>query len=104
MVEPIRPEDVAATKKAILPPEVITCWNNMIALKYSDGEARIELRDIIASITKAMNTTSKRVLDEDWLEVEDIYRAAGWKVVYDRPGYDENYEPFFIFSKRKSRD
>lgn len=103
MVAPIKPDEVAATKQAILPPEVITCWNNMIAQKFSGGEARIELKDIIASITKAMNTNSKRVLDEDWLEVEDIYRAAGWKVVYDRPGYDETYEPFFVFSK-KSRD
>lgn len=37
------------------------------------------------------------VFDNGWLDFEDIYREVGWKVTYDKPGYNENYKPYFIF-------
>lgn len=101
MVTPIKPSEVAAKKQTILPPEVIEAWNCLIAQKYSGGVARIEQKEIITAIKKVMNLNdAKRIFTEDWLEIEDIYREAGWKVEYDRPGYDEDYEPTFTFSKR----
>ena len=29
-------------------------------------------------------------------------REAGWDVVYDKPGYCEDYKAFFIFKEKKS--
>lgn len=39
----------------------------------------------------------QEVFDNGWLDFEDIYREVGWKVTYDKPGYNENYKPYFIF-------
>lgn len=37
------------------------------------------------------------MLDKGWLDFEDIYREVGWRVTYDKPAYNENYKPYFIF-------
>lgn len=33
------------------------------------------------------------------LDVEELYRASGWKVEYDKPAYCEDFEAYFKFSK-----
>lgn len=47
-----------------------------------------------------MNIKSNIVYGKQYLDVEDIYRKEGWKVVYDKPAYCETYEPTFTFSKK----
>lgn len=37
------------------------------------------------------------ILDNGWLDFEDIYRENGWKVTYDKPGFHDTYRPYFIF-------
>jgi len=48
----------------------------------------------------ATGKTRDEVFDKGWLNIEPMYRAAGWKVVYDKPAYNESYEPTFTFTKR----
>ncbi len=43
------------------------------------------------------------VFAKGWLEVEDIYRKAGWKVKYDKPAYSENYPATFKFERSRNR-
>ncbi len=33
-----------------------------------------------------------------WLNVEELYRAQGWTVTYDKPGYNESYPATFTFA------
>jgi hypothetical protein len=40
------------------------------------------------------------IFHRGWLDVEDAYRAEGWTVVYDKPGYNESYAASFTFSAR----
>lgn len=35
-----------------------------------------------------------------WLDIEESYREKGWDVKYDKPGYNEDYAPFFTFKKK----
>jgi len=39
-----------------------------------------------------------------YFDIEEIYRQVGWEVYYDRPAYNEDYKPTFIFSKRARRE
>lgn len=41
------------------------------------------------------------MLDREHLDVEDVYRAAGWEVTYDKPGYNETYDATFTFRSAK---
>lgn len=46
--------------------------------------------------------TKDEIFDNHWLDIEDIYREQGWKVKYDKPGYnEESFKPYFEFSVKK---
>lgn len=95
MVEPIKPDQVKANKLASIPDEVIEAFNELIAKNFSDGFARVEQSDVIRlAILKGLNRT---LFDHRWLDVEDLYRAQGWHVYYDKPGYNESGEAAFTF-------
>jgi hypothetical protein len=40
------------------------------------------------------------MFNKHWFDIEDIYRKAGWAVEFDKPGYNESYESFFVFKKK----
>lgn len=103
-VNPISPDAVVEHKRdKIIPPEVITAFNNQIAKNFSSNYAIVKQCDVINEILVTMvDVTRQQIYNKKWLDIEDIYRAAGWDVYYDRPGWNETYEPTFKFSKGKT--
>jgi hypothetical protein len=100
-VKPISPQDVPQEKLKTLPDEVIQTWNTMIAEKMTgNGYCTILQRDIADRIASVMGVSRQEVFDNQWLDIEDIYREAGWKVSYDKPAYNETYAAYFTFSRR----
>ncbi|MDG1949717.1 MAG: hypothetical protein P8J32_02740 [bacterium] len=45
--------------------------------------------------------TRRKVFDEKRLDIEPAFEKDGWKVVYDKPGYNESGNAYFVFSKKK---
>ncbi len=86
-VRPIRPEEVVKE----IPDAVIESFNELIALEINGCSAKISQKNVIARIRDKLER-----IKLEWLDVEDIYRVAGWKVTYYNPGY----EPYFLFEKR----
>ena len=43
----------------------------------------------------------QELFDNHYLDIEPAYRNAGWKVEFDKPGYNETYDSYFVFSKKK---
>lgn len=104
MVEPIRPKDVVKAKQESLPDEVIKAFNKLIAENWDGSSSRFKQNDAVARIKKTFlpkRMTSKKMYENNWLDVEDVYRKAGWDVYYDRPAYNENYPATFKFSRVK---
>ena len=97
--EPIRPEDLAGAKTSLIPPVVIDTFNELIAAKWSGGHAVLSQPYIVATLVERGLTRSD-IFDKGWLDIEDVYRAAGWIVEYDKPGYNEMYDATFTFSKK----
>lgn len=97
-VEPIRPEEVATLKIVVIPDEVIHAVNVLIAKNYSNGSSTVYQREIIAALEECGISRSK-AYDSHYLDFEEIYRAAGWKVKYDKPGYNETYDAYFRFTE-----
>lgn len=100
MVKPITPDNVVELKKTVFPDQVFEAFNEMIARNYLDGKATVKQDDVVDLICEKMNVTSNRIFDNNWLDVEDIYRTAGWKVNYDKPAYCESYPAYFEFTKK----
>jgi hypothetical protein len=92
MVKPITPDNVVEKKEQIMPDFVIEAFNTVIAKNYTHGSARFNKDEAIDAIVKASQSsvTRQKIFDEKWLDIEDIYQQAGWKVSYD---------DYYIFKK-----
>ena len=100
-VKPISPSEVVGKKKESIPPEVLEAFNELIAEGWNGHYSTVYQKDVVARILNKKDISDeKSIAKRGWLDVEDIYREAGWKVEYDRPAYNESYAAFFIFSKK----
>ena len=106
MTQPIKPKDVVSAKQESLPDQVIEAFNELIAENWKGSSAKIRQDDALKGIRKKFTpkrVTSQTILDNNWLDIEEVYRKAGWDVYYDNPAYNETYEPTFEFSKKSKR-
>lgn len=97
MTKPITPDEVERGK--YIPPVVIEAFNELIA----EGGGRVLQKDVVARIlAKAGGAiTSEEIFKKGWLDVEGMYREAGWNVVYDKPAYCETYDANFTFTRKR---
>jgi hypothetical protein len=96
VVKSITPKEAKALKT--FPDKIIETWNQIIIEKCKDGHAVIHQNDIARRLAAAMDITTNKVYETGWLDIENFYRKAGWKVEYDRPGYNETYPATYEFS------
>lgn len=101
MTKPIRPDEIAHAKETTIPEQVFEAFNELIAEKFVNGYANVRQNDVMIRILEKMpNTTRREVFDRGWLNVEEAYEAQGWRVAYDKPGYNETYEAYFTFRSK----
>jgi hypothetical protein len=101
VTKPITPDEVFAAKEKLLPPEVFEAFNEMIARKWDGDSASFTLKEVATSIANRLKISTADVYARNLLDVEDVYRMAGWGVDFDRPGYNETYEANFAFKKKR---
>jgi len=97
VVRPITPSEVAGLQKELLPPEVLESFNRFIGENLLEGYAEVRQDDVVNDLV-ARGINRAEIFSRGWLNVEDIYREAGWNVEYDKPGYNESYPATFMFS------
>lgn len=100
-MKPVTPEEVAATPEESFPDEVFEAFNALIREKYRRGCAKFTFKEAAARVSSALGISTGEVYDRNLLDVEDVYRKAGWLVVMDKPGYNESYDGYWTFSKRR---
>lgn len=98
-ITPITPTEAGKRRQTCIPDEVIEAFNDLIASNFEHGSSHVKQKDIVAFLVKR-GLTEKDIYDNNWLDVKSIYRKAGWKVKYDKPGYCENYDAFYEFTKK----
>mgnify|MGYP001578080201 CR=1 FL=1 len=97
-VKPISPDEV---KKGDIPDFVFEAFNEMIQEKWNGASSRVYQNEIIELILKKTTIIDRRdIFENNWLDVEDYYREAGWVVAFDKPNYNEDYKAFFLFRKK----
>lgn len=106
MIEPIKPEDIVNEKTKVIPDEVLETFNEFIAEKWNGSSSTFKQKDLVKVIKEKLeikDEDDKIIFDKHWLDVEDIFREAGWKVYYDKPAYNETYDATFEFKIFKDR-
>lgn len=100
MTDPITPDDVAGAKLTALPDLVIIVFNKLIAEAWDGHRAEVYQEDAVAAILDAgVVATREEVFERHLLNVEPVYQAAGWSVVFDKPGWNESYQAYFAFTR-----
>ena len=108
-VIPIKPSLVAdlSLKAEIdnIPDYVVSVINGLIIKNFARSvqSARIMQNEVINAILTcpvalARELTREQLFAEHMLDFEEVFRSHGWRVSYDRPAYNENYEASFKFS------
>jgi hypothetical protein len=114
MTKPISPSEIGAYKAKSFPAYVFEAFNELIASNFSSGSATVYQKDAIQRILAKANAddidddsdimpatlSRSEVFSRGYLNVEEAYRELGWKVEYDKPGYNESYDAHFIFKAK----
>lgn len=98
-VNPITPEEVDDQQITSIPDEVITIFNEMIVENWRGSYAHVDQNAVVNRIAERMMVSRSHIFDRGWLDVEQLFRNAGWKVMYDKPGYCESYDAYFEFRR-----
>lgn len=100
--KPITPEQAKEKFTKRIPDIIIDAINELIVEHYSPikRSAIVKQDEILDRIS---DTYSRRtVFDNNWLDIEDIYREQGWRVRYESPSYgDSDFDAYFEFSEKK---
>jgi hypothetical protein len=98
MVVPIKPQDIKKGK--VFPDKVIEAFNELILKNYHGTSAIVKQEDVVVLMLEK-GLEREDIFDNNWLDVENVYRRAGWHVEYDEPGFNESYPATYIFSHKR---
>lgn len=103
-VKPISPDEVRGVRTSSIPDTVIEAFNYLITKNTIEyGRSSVRLADVINEIQARMAVTRSDIYQNGWLNVEDLYRAQGWKVEYRSPSCDESFHPYMVFTRAQKR-
>lgn len=98
MVEIITPDEVRKSRKDYIPEVIFNEINKLIVENFDGVESKVLQEDILKRVcTEETGLTSDKIFRYHYLDIEDFYKEAGWKVTYDKPAYCENFKAYFIF-------
>jgi hypothetical protein len=98
-VRPLCPKEVVEKRKADIPDAVFEAFNELIAKNFNAAYAIVKQKEVVKLLVEK-GLKEKEIYEKHWLDVEELYRKAGWKVEYDKPAYNENYDAYFKFRPR----
>jgi len=101
VANPIRPEEVVERRKNFIPDGVIEAFNESIVENWNGKSSTVRQDHVVNRIAEKLDIYDRtQVIDRHYLDIEDIFHDAGWKVTYDKPGYNETYPATFEFRKK----
>lgn len=104
-IKPFTPDEVANQALDLIPDFVIEVVNNLLVNKYRAGRATIYQLDVVDQLRAThKGLTKEDIYTRRYLDFEPIFRKHGWSVVFNKPGWDEDFEPHWIFTKALPRN
>ena len=101
--KPITPEQAEERFVKRIPDVIIDAVNELIVENWSPitKKATIKQDEILERVKGTV--PRNEVFKNNWLDIEDIYRAQGWTVHYEKPAYCEDFDAYFEFSEKKKK-
>jgi hypothetical protein len=102
-VKPVTPKEAVDRAREDIPNEVVEAFNELIAkdIDTLSGEATVMQDEVLELIRRKLKfKNDEKIFGNKWLDVEPLFRKAGWTVVYDKPGYNESGRAYYTFKKK----
>lgn len=97
MTKALSPQDLKTSLEegAHIPNEIIEVINKLL-IQSGSSSPTLLLKDVKRAISEKVGSST---FPKQWLDFEPVFRARGWRVVYDSPGYNEShYDAFYSFT------
>lgn len=99
-MKPIKPGEAYKKKLKGIPHEIIEAVNELIVENLDCYNTATVTQDEILNRLKTNGfPDTDKIFDRGWLDIEPIFRRAGWRVEFDKPAYCETYSAYFKFQK-----
>lgn len=93
----LSPNQMRDYKIETIPSEVFEVFNLLIAENLSGKTSVVNQADVEKALVER-GFNKDEIFQKGWLDVEHFYKKQGWKITYDKPGYNESYKPSWVFS------
>ena len=90
----ITPDKIVALYAATIPGVVFDSFNKLIATNWDGRQAVVRQDEVVGAIAERLDLSRSDVFKKHYLDVESLYEAVGWQVVYDKPGYNERHSRY----------
>lgn len=98
MAGPISPAEALRSNAGNIPEFVFTVFNQFLVTRLGPDHPSVTItQDEVLKKLEETGRTRAEIIGMGWLDVEPLYEKAGWIVKYDKPGYNETYEPYWMF-------
>lgn len=103
-MKPLSPEEVKDKRiKRVFPDFVLEAFNSLLLEASCSGGLSLKIiqDDAIDRIlSRRPEFTRADIFNNKWLDVEDVYREAGWAVGYYKASIGESFSSYFRFSPK----
>jgi hypothetical protein len=93
---PLKPSEVLMVRRDTILTEVIDVFNEFITQRF-DGRQAVVQKDDVVDVLVNKGFDRQDIYTKHLLNVEDVFRQAGWVVTYTSPDRDESFNPYFTF-------
>lgn len=98
-MKPITPTEALSGNH--IPEFVIEAINNLIIRNLHGKSSTFTEQALIQEILEVGDFNDPACIYKgNWLEFEELYRNAGWKVECDVPGFNESYDVTWAFTPK----
>ncbi len=100
--KPTTPKEIVEKRGESLPDAVFDSFNEILAKEFNGNFARVWQKEVMGLMIQK-GLSHQEIFDKHYLDVENAYEAAGWKVEYEKPGYDESFDAYFVFTRKRQK-
>jgi hypothetical protein len=100
MVSPYSPAQAKEERAQTTPAAVITVVNELLAQRSENQRITITQEEVVEALIERFIIPRENIFLNYMLNFESAYRANGWNVEYDKPGWNESYKAHWVFSQK----
>lgn len=98
-MQPITKDDVESNlDNRVFPDFDIQAFNECINESKIRNSPRVNQDDVVERIVTLGKVSRESVFENHWLDVERVFRKAGWTVKHYKPDFNERGSAYFTFT------